>query len=104
MNTRTKGPWRFVANGVEVPPSYSGPGYYDNPSIVDTSGEHVVGCDEYDVFTCGNKREDNIRLILTAPELLEALEKLVTDVDMRMCLVPLEHARAAIAKAKGTTQ
>jgi hypothetical protein len=55
--------------------------------------------------TCGYKfmREQNARLIATAPELLRALEQLL-DLQQRYTNVSLkefDQARTAIAKAKG---
>lgn len=70
-------PWKFGVHGwdesgkqsfTEKPLSYSGPGYYENPSIFAADGAEVVGCDEYDVFS----GLDNKRLICAAPDLLSA--------------------------------
>lgn len=89
------------------PPEFRANGYGGNPFIYAANGHEVVGCDEYDVFgdwdAPEGSREANIRLLLAAPELLEALAG---------CVEHMEHstpqgraawvnARAAIAKATG---
>jgi hypothetical protein len=70
----TPGPWMFGIRGdkkpIEKPFNYHGPGYYDNPSIFGADGTEIAGCDEYMIF---NKEED-IRLIAAAPDLLEACQ------------------------------
>ena len=110
----TPGPWRFVADGemdddcniprVEVAADYSGPGYYNNPSIEGASGTEVAGCGEYLVFGPTHDRETraaNVRLLCAAPELLTALVEIIEHRE-RMGLGDNEvyaKARAAIAKA-----
>jgi hypothetical protein len=97
-------PWKFVADTydkddnldrVEVPYDYRSRRFCFNPSIVDANGNEVVGCDEYYVFTT----PENVRLMVHAPELLEALKWTERALDK-------EHpaaikARQAIAKAEG---
>ena len=123
MNTQhTPGPWRFVADGpmdencditkVDVPPTYCGPGYYNNPGIESSDGVQVVGCGEYLVFGPRNNKEEraaNVRLIAAAPDLLAALVKAETWVATYIrveklgeggpCVNDLAEIRAAIAKA-----
>lgn len=79
MSKHTPGPWVFgilswgegSIQGIEEKPfDYSGPGYYDNPSIMDKNGTEIVGCGEYDVFSS----PENTRLMAAAPDMLEALE------------------------------
>lgn len=105
-----KGPWRFgVLNqfdedlGYHVfaakPFEYNSGGLSGNPAIVDSEGEEVVGCNEYDVFG----RIETRRLLTTAPELFDALRELLNAWDD--CQNPEDgvacDARAAIAKALG---
>jgi hypothetical protein len=114
MSKHTPGPWFFGVEGwdddarrrkpVAKPFDYSGPGYYDNPSIFGANGEEIVGCDEYMVF----RNPDDIRLLVAAPELLEALKNIVNLWDHHASahgdgtIFPLHvAARAAIAKAEG---
>ena len=57
----------------------------------------------YDMRICDNVRSQDAQLIAAAPELLEALELIIFDIE---CLEPIkkghiEDAYAAIAKAKG---
>ena len=82
MSKHTPGPWVFgilswgegAKEGVEEKPfDYSGPGYYENPSIMDKNGNEIVGCGEYDVFSS----PENTRLMVAAPDLLKALEEMV---------------------------
>jgi hypothetical protein len=109
----TPGPWLFGlhrynddSNQYEVlvkPFDYSGPGYYDNPSILAADGTEIVGCDEYQVFGSPADRQ----LLCAAPDILEALERLAewgqrTIGPWQVEYTgdhPLAAARAAIAKA-----
>jgi hypothetical protein len=97
-------PWKFVAEKYdanddlqkqEVPYDYRTGSFCYNPYIVDAEGNEVVGCDEYCVFST----PENVRLMVHAPELLEALKWTERALDK-------EHpaaikARVAIAKAEG---
>jgi hypothetical protein len=116
MSKHSLAPWRFVADSLDnetfdylkkdVPYDYHSGEYADNPFIVDANGETVVGCDEYYVFS----KPENVRLMVHAPELLEAL-KAMTNVfqprsgepgpDMHVETVVWNNARQAIAKAEG---
>ena len=115
MTTKhTPGPWRFgiqtyneiVSNGiVEKPFDYTGPGYYDNPYIFGADGNYIVGSDEYDIFSS----PENTRLIVAAPDLLEALliaERFVAQFEEEVDYVggqadTINTIHAAIAKATG---
>jgi len=78
--------WIFGINGfdendkygvVEKPLNYKSPLHCsDNPSIFDENGDEVVGCDEYDVF---NRKY--LPLLLAAPDLLAALEDVLSAVE-----------------------
>jgi len=105
----TPGPWKFGIRDwessdriAEKPFNYSGPGYCDNPSIYGADGSAVVGCDEYQVFS----GEADVRLIVAAPDLLEALQEVVAfwdSITMEDHLNDIHvKARAAIAKALGS--
>ena len=110
----TPGPWRFVADGpmddncdiprVDVPAEFSGPGYYNNPSIESADGKEIVGCGEYLVFGPTFKKEEraaNVRLLCSAPDLYAALENIIEHRE-RMGLGSdhvYDAARAALAKA-----
>jgi len=98
----TPGPWKFCIafepERGEVPPDYSGHGFCDNPAIYGAEDTFIVGCDEYDVFD----NPDDTRLILAAPELLEALKyarRFLNQNDHDVAYVD-----AAIAKATGEQQ
>jgi len=86
MTTQSKHaprPWRFVVDGemdddcnipkVDAPLNYQAKGYCNNPFIIGADGEEVVGCSEYNVFA-GPNQAANVALLLSAPELLAALE------------------------------
>jgi hypothetical protein len=128
MSKHSLAPWRFVADSFDketfdylkkdVPYDYHSGEYADNPFIVDANGETVVGCDEYYVFS----KPENVRLMVHAPELLEALKLGITAIGEHNApndcystgpltgtindhLCPacafLKQARQAIAKAEG---
>ena len=100
----TPGPWIFGTRGdempIEKPFDYCGPGYYDNPAIFGSDGSEVAGCDEYMIFN----NEADVRLIVAAPDLLDALQEIARTTDF-WSQYPPEHpygkARDAIAKATG---
>jgi hypothetical protein len=111
MSKHSLAPWRFVADSFDketfdylkkdVPYDYHSGEYADNPFIVDANGETVVGCDEYYVFS----KPENVRLMVHAPELLDALKALVVCIDETRGMNAwnaLEQANKAIAKAEGT--
>ena len=112
----TPGPWRFVADGemdddcntprVPVPFDFTGPGYYNNPSIEGPGGETVVGCGEYLVFGPNFDRDKgtraaNVALMCAAPDLLAVSERSLAllEADMPSATALLKDLRAAIAKA-----
>ena len=118
----TPGPWRFVADGamdddcdtprIPVPFDFTGPGYYNNPSIEGPGGETVVGCGEYLVFgpnfDCAEgTRAANVALMCAAPDLLAALEDILARYESAgvQCYPEARReviaARAAIARATG---
>lgn len=82
----TPGPWVFGLNKYDAdkgdycvvpkPFDYEGPGYSENPYIIAPSGDNIVGCDEYYVFSC----PADIEFITTArtalPLLVEEVERL----------------------------
>lgn len=99
MSKHTPGPWVVSAN---------------SPFLVragdDTTGRHIAHAGPASYHPSFEVDEPNARLIAAAPELLEALERLVTeiilsDVDMEYIdshFKPhIEKARAAVAKATG---
>jgi hypothetical protein len=103
-------PWKFVAEKYdanddlqkqEVPYDYRTSSFCYNPYIVDAEGNEVVGCDEYCVFST----PENVRLMVHAPELLEALKALVACIDETRGMNAwnaLEQANKAISKAEGS--
>jgi hypothetical protein len=111
MNKHTPGPWIFGVEEwdydasrrkpVAKPFDYSGPGYYDNPSIFGADGNEIVGCDQYMVF----RNPADIRLLVAAPELLSVCKELAasaaywSDYDVPLGIV--DRLNAAIAKAEG---
>ena len=120
QSKHTPRPWRFVVDGemddtgdipkVDAPLNFRARGYCNNPSIIDADGEVVVGCNEYNVFDSPHQPA-NVALLLSAPELLAALEKAETWVATYARQVnnptgplaeDLREIRAAIAKATNT--
>ena len=114
----TPGPWRFVADGemdddcntprIPVAFDFSGPGYYNNPSIEGPNGETIAGCGEYLVFgprSFKDERAANVALICAAPDLLnlltaaDRLEELTGENLAVYARTFAALARAAIAKA-----
>ena len=91
--THTPGPWRLGRSGTtvvcdtEIPQWKTG-----DPGSLEAYGGHLVG---------ESMTLVNARLIAAAPELLEALETMVAGrIEWE---ASLDIARAAIAKARGTT-
>lgn len=72
-----------------------------------TDWRQVTDCKENPVFIA-ECHKNNARLIAAAPEMLEALERLLVAPDLNWdhmeqeSIDAMEQARAAIAKAKGT--
>ena len=116
----TPGPWVFVVDGemdndcntprIPVPFDFSGPGYYNNPSIEGPNGETIAGCGEYLIFgPHGNKevRAANVALLCSATDLLAALEDILALYESAgvqrypEARREVVAARAAIAKATG---
>jgi hypothetical protein len=99
----TPGPWRFGLldwinsedKFIDKPLDYVGPGYYDNPVICGKNGEIIVGCDEYFIFSTS----EDIALLLSAPDLYEALEEVVRISDRKHDA--WDKAKAALARARG---
>ena len=98
---------------IPVPFDFTGPGYYNNPSIEGPGGETVVGCGEYLVFgpnfNCEKgTRAANVALICSAPDLLNLLtaaDRLETLTGENLAVYARTFAalaRAAIAKATAT--
>lgn len=85
MSKHTPGPWFS---------QYDDNGFYE-------IGSEAVGLRLAFTFGEGDTDEANVRLMSAAPDLLEALEALVTQVSDSHAYDELAVARAAIAKAKG---
>lgn len=110
MSTPTPGPWKFGLldwssdkrrhEVLEKPFDYVGPGHYQNPSVFgETDGKwtEVVGCDEYYVFS----GKADVRLIVSAPDLLEVVRDIVSDCKGHINPGLYEAAEKALAKATG---
>jgi hypothetical protein len=103
----TPGPWKVrerIVNGKLVDcfvqaPSFQGFAY----------GSEILGDDEYSHDNDRSRKLADARLIAAAPELLEALHKIVTELSQHRdhglkgdpTFYAINTARAAIAKAKG---
>jgi hypothetical protein len=109
-------PWKVIVHDYdedgnyipkEVPYGYRSGEFGGNPYIVDANGETVAGNDEYHAFST----PENVRLMVHAPELLEALKDLLYDLDtvdsyalnetVRPIWEDIDRAKAIIAKAEG---
>lgn len=95
MQTHTPGPWKanLAAHQLRVP-----------DSVNTVHGLHV--CDVASYGASPEQRHANARLIAAAPELLSALESILSETDGRNASHigqdrAFSIARAAIAKAKG---
>ena len=95
---------------ISVSADFSGPGYYNNPSIESLDGREIVGCDEYLVFgprQSKDERAANVRLLCAAPELLnlltaaDRLDELTGENLAVYARTFAALARAAIARATG---
>lgn len=92
MKTHTPGPWKITGHDGR------------NPMVQDANGGSI--CAVWDTG-CAATQEANARLIAAAPDLLNMLQRVMDEYLMRdptaghVALLTLEHARAAIAKAKG---
>jgi hypothetical protein len=79
---------------------YKSGGYSQNPAIMGADGQHIVGCDEYDVF----ENKADIALILAAPDLYAAL---MAYLGVKACghgfacICADDMAIAALKKARG---
>jgi len=88
MAKHTPGPWGWTDGEKPIDiASYDAPGYYNNPQLHSSSGEFIVGCDEY--WTIGPLFRDdemraNARLISAAPDLLEAIEMVTSKLPVIM--------------------
>jgi hypothetical protein len=76
-------PWKVIVHDYdedgnyipkEVPYGYRSGDFGGNPYIVDANGETVAGNDEYYAFST----PENVRLMVHAPDLLEALKGLLS--------------------------
>ena len=85
MSKHTPGPWFSL-----------GAGGTDYTVIASNKGEEVVGVSEWI-----RAEDEDLRLMATAPELLEALESLLAQVEQYGHKPECDAARAVIAKAKG---
>lgn len=99
MSTHTPGPWK-------VHPYRNGKiGPYNMAIDVGPAGRMVAQiCGEFEKPVAGDEAEANARLIAAAPDLLTALKALVIATDGHPGSVrQRDEARAAIAKAEGTS-
>ena len=94
MNEHTKGPWRLDQNGEgEWPEVYKG----DYRRINAGQGYHPDGFD-----LTGFMSEADARLITAAPDLLEAVEDVISERTLHGDIVDaMRHVRSALAKATG---
>ena len=98
MSKHTPGPWRINGNNMFR--------WIVADSEVFTHSDDVNRSAYGGNMVCESVHEANARLIAAAPELLEALKELMVAAD-RVSAEPvtrLGKARAAIAKAEGTTE
>jgi hypothetical protein len=94
MNKHTPGPWTAISDPLH---------FHSLTTII--AGNVVQGIPQMRIDVGGKvditELEANARLIAAAPDLLEALEALVTQVSNSHAYEELADARAAIDKAKG---
>lgn len=97
MNTHTPGPWKAEL----VPSSFEGNNHFrvmaDSPHA---PGLAQVVCEINGPWAHENYRA-NARLIAAAPDLLAALEDVMSDPYFAKASTRYAHARAAIAAARG---
>ena len=98
MNKHTAGPW--LSRG-------------KSDSVHESSNTHPYGCQIFRFAEDQGPSDDDLNLILSAPDLLEALEKLLADFESAIhneydgthvlngILAEVDYARAAIARARG---
>ena len=92
MSGHTPGPWRVL------PPSVGIDANWHVTDEMDTFVAHVYGF----AHSVDEKSKINARLISAAPDLLEALERMIRIGDVSVSLNDaFRQARAAIAKARG---
>ena len=96
-NKHTPGPWEAVGNLVRSP--------MVQPQGL-SKGVQIAECRDAYFLSHTEESKANARLIAAAPELLEALQEMVSLVEM---VIPFDgpqqrKARAAIAKATGDAQ
>lgn len=92
MAEHTKGPWRVGVKNAGT-----------DERTVDAEHYHVCTCHHHCVGSIEKEMEANARLIAAAPDMLEALERLVANLDEGdfVSTTRIDEASAAIAKAKG---
>lgn len=104
----TKGPWE-VKNGGDIFGPLGGDSG-DGVCADDNDGWQVAEVDKYHAFVDGvlvelggECRRANLNLIAAAPDLYEALDDLLSQVDQPSAptWLDLKQARAALAKARG---
>ena len=89
-----------------------GPWVVAGPNLIDQADAGIWGSGEFDFVICDMQRDGyedaeqkaNALLISAAPDLLEALERLVSaarDVDHGYLDQAIDNAESAIAKARG---
>lgn len=98
-HTHTPGPWEYV-------PDEDIPGHREPDRV--KAGKYWILQTNSSVSYVSNETTANARLIAAAPDLLAALELLVSDCAdypawERPCMA-VDHARAAIRKARGEVQ
>ncbi len=94
MSNHTPGPWTVDWESSDLFSQFHARAW------INAEGLHHIG---YVDGPSSEERRANARLIAAAPELLEALQLLVAGIEngVSKTFVPLQHARAAIAKAEG---
>ena len=91
MSKHTPKSWKIVEGFSPVVKEIKGPSF---------TIAAIMWATDFTEKDCQN-RHDDLHLIAAAPDLLEALEALVTQVSDSHAYGELADARAAIAKAKG---